>query len=123
MIRVALTTLGHPQPPTPIKTDNSTANSFVHANIKQRKSKTWDLRYHWLRDKQAKRELKVFWDSGANNDGDYWTKHHAPAHHKRMRSRYVINHSPHTLQSIVSNAIQSNSHLRGCVDILPGYPC
>jgi hypothetical protein len=38
--RISLLALGHPQPATPLKTDNSTANSFVHANIKQRRSKT-----------------------------------------------------------------------------------
>ena len=34
-IRRALEALGHPQPPTPIKTDNTTAHSFVHANIRK----------------------------------------------------------------------------------------
>jgi hypothetical protein len=42
--RISLQALGHPQPATPLKTDNSTSNSFVHANIKQRRSKTWDMR-------------------------------------------------------------------------------
>jgi hypothetical protein len=97
IIRVALETLGHPQPPTPLKTDNSTADSFVHSNIKQRKSKTWDLRWHWLRDREGQLQLKVYWDKGENNDGDYWTKHHAPSHHRHIRSRYVINHCPSTM--------------------------
>ena len=35
-IREMLQTLGHPQPPTPIKTDNSTANDFVLKNLKQK---------------------------------------------------------------------------------------
>ena len=42
-IRILLQALGHPQLATPLKTDNSTSNSFVHANIKQRCSKTWDM--------------------------------------------------------------------------------
>ena len=33
IIRRALAALGHPQPPTPLKTDNSTAHDFVHSNI------------------------------------------------------------------------------------------
>jgi hypothetical protein len=45
---------GHPQLATPLKTDNSTSNSFVHANIKQRRSKTWDMRWNWLRDKSLR---------------------------------------------------------------------
>ena len=35
ILRTILEALGHPQPPTRIKTDNSTANSFVQANICQ----------------------------------------------------------------------------------------
>jgi hypothetical protein len=42
-IRISLHALGHPQTATPLKTDNSTSHSFVHANIKQRRSKTWDM--------------------------------------------------------------------------------
>ena len=33
-IRVLLEALNHPQPPTPIKTDNSTAHGFVYDNIR-----------------------------------------------------------------------------------------
>ena len=32
-IRVILEALGHPQPPTPIKTDNATAHGFIYNNI------------------------------------------------------------------------------------------
>ena len=118
VLRVALTTLGHPQPPTPIKTDNSTANSFVHSNIKQRKSKTWDLRWHWLRDKEGQLQLKVYWDKGENNDGDYWTKHHAPSHHRHIRSRYVMNHSP----SVTANPLSSSFIYDTIYNALHAFP-
>ena len=45
-IRTILQALNHPQPPTPIKTDNSTANGFIHNNIHQKRSKSWDMRYY-----------------------------------------------------------------------------
>jgi hypothetical protein len=48
MCWTALHALGHPQPPTPLKTDNTTASSFVHKNIRQRSSKTWDMRWNCL---------------------------------------------------------------------------
>jgi hypothetical protein len=89
--RISLLALGHPQPATPLKTDNSTANSFVHANIKQRRSKTWDMRWNWLRDKATHEQLRIYWDKGVNNDADYFTKHHPPAHHLAERPRYVLN--------------------------------
>ena len=40
IIRRILEHLGHPQPPTPLKTDNTTAASFVTGNINQKRSNT-----------------------------------------------------------------------------------
>jgi hypothetical protein len=89
--RISLLALGHAQTATPLKTDNSTANSFVHANIKQRRSKTWDMRWNWLRDKTTQEQLRIYWDKGINNQADYFTKHHPPSHHLLMRPQYVLN--------------------------------
>ena len=63
-IRVVLQALNHPQPPTPIKTENSTANGFIHDNIHQKISKSWDMRYYWLRDRQTQQQSLFFWDKG-----------------------------------------------------------
>jgi hypothetical protein len=41
--RVTLTELGHRQPPTPLRTDNSTAFGILNENIKQKRSKAMDL--------------------------------------------------------------------------------
>ena len=90
VLRTILDALGHPQPPTRIKTDNSTANSFVKNNIRQRRSKTWDMRWNWLRDELTKKQINVFWDRGDNNDADYYTKHHPPNHHKISRPKYIL---------------------------------
>jgi hypothetical protein len=89
VIQRALEALGHKQPPTPLKTDNSTAHSFVHTNIRQRRSKTWDMRWNWLRDKSNK-ALRVYWEKGSTNDADYFTKHHPPNYHRQMRPRYIL---------------------------------
>jgi hypothetical protein len=50
-IRVTLTELGHPHPPTPLRTDNSTAFSILNETIKQKRSKSINMRYHWLTDR------------------------------------------------------------------------
>ncbi len=89
-IRHLLHSIGHPQPPTPLKTDNNTASAFVNKTLRQRKSKSWDMRYHWLRDRELQRLLRVFWDRGIHNDADYFTKHHPPSHHQSVRSRYIL---------------------------------
>ena len=63
-IRRGLDALDHPQPPTPIKADNTTSGSFVHSNIQKRRSKTWDMRWNWLRNKATHRNLKYYWAPG-----------------------------------------------------------
>lgn len=50
-IRYILECLNHPQPLTLLKTDNFAACGFVKNNMHQKRSKSWDMRYHWLRDK------------------------------------------------------------------------
>ena len=90
MIRGILNEMGHQQRPTKLKTDNSTANSFVHATMHMKRSKTWDMRYHWLRERKTRKQLDIYWDKGINNHADYFTKHHPPTHHKTQRQQYIL---------------------------------
>ena len=91
-ICISLQAIGHPQLATPLKTDNSMSNSFVHANIKQRRSKTWDMPWNWLRDKETHQQLRsMYWARGTDNNADYFTKHHPPSHHLTTRPKYVLN--------------------------------
>ena len=81
-----LTQMNHPQrQPTPIKSDNSTAVGFVNKNMQLKKSKTWDMQLHWLRDNENKSHFHVFWDKGKNQSADYWTKHHPTVYHRQIR--------------------------------------
>ena len=59
-MRQALHALGHKQNSTPLKTENTTACSFVNNNIHQRNGKSWDMQYYWLRDKEAQNEMKIY---------------------------------------------------------------
>ena len=91
-IRQSLEALGHIQPPTPIKTDNSTAYKFVHNDMKQKISKSWDMRFNWLRDRSIiQKLLNIYWAKGTNNWADYFTKHHVPSHHRGIRPLYIYN--------------------------------
>ena len=74
----SLLVLGHKQPPTPLKIDNSTTDVFVNSSMKPKKSKTWDMNMNWLRDKEVLKQTRVYWDKGKNNDADYFTKHFLP---------------------------------------------
>ena len=49
-MRNMMTALGHPQPAIAVKTDNSTAIAFVNDTLKKKKSKSWDMNYHWISD-------------------------------------------------------------------------
>jgi hypothetical protein len=105
-LRVTLTELGHTQPQTPLRTDNSTAYFIVNETIKQKLSKAMDMRYHWLTDIVRQKQFNVYWRPGRENLGDYHTKHHSAQHHKDMR--HLILHEANILQV-----------LRGCVRLLP----
>jgi hypothetical protein len=47
-MRKMLKELGHPQPPTPMQTDNSTAYSVLNNKITPKATKAIDMRFHWL---------------------------------------------------------------------------
>ena len=44
---IALEEMGHPQPPNPIHTENSTAQGIIHGTIKQQRSRAMNMRYFW----------------------------------------------------------------------------
>jgi hypothetical protein len=47
-IRTTLEELGHPQPPTPMETDNTTATGYSNGTIKQKRTKAMDMRFYWI---------------------------------------------------------------------------
>ena len=89
-LRQTLIELGHRQGPTPIQTDNAVADSFAAATIKQRRSKTIDMRYYWIQDRQKLQHIKIYWRPKHLNMADYMTKHHPIHHHKYMRPLLLI---------------------------------
>ena len=90
VIKNILEGMGHPQHPIGIKADNNTARSFVHESIRNKRSKTWDMRYHWLKQEDVRKIIKIYWDKGVNNNADYFTEHYSPAHHKSERPKYIL---------------------------------
>jgi len=44
-----------------------------------------DMRFHWLRCREAQNQFRFFWRQGKTNLADYWTKHHCAAHHIKHR--------------------------------------
>jgi hypothetical protein len=50
--RHTLNFMGHPQTPTPMQMDNTTALGIVNNNV-IKKLKAMDMKYHWLRDREC----------------------------------------------------------------------
>jgi hypothetical protein len=84
-IRKTLEELGHKQPPTPIQTDNSTACGVVNNEIQPKATKAMDMRFYWLKEREARDQFKIYWRRGKLNRGDYVTKHHPAIHHQTIR--------------------------------------
>ena len=111
ILRLTLAELGHPQPPTPIHTDNTTAVLIVNNTIKRQRSRVMNMRYFWLLCQEAQKILNVKYHPGQENLGDYQTKLHNAAHHSRIRPFYLhYNNSPRYLQRAARPSAQ-----RGCV--------
>ena len=89
-LRKILEAMGHPQPRTPLQTDNSTAEGVINKNVQPKRTKAMDMRFHWLRDREAQNQFRIYWRRGVQNKADYWSKtQHPTAHHRDMRSEIL----------------------------------
>jgi hypothetical protein len=49
-----LAEMGHPQPKMPIQTDTSMAEGVINLKIQPKRTKSMDMRFEWLKDREAK---------------------------------------------------------------------
>jgi hypothetical protein len=108
-LRITCEELGHKQPATPMRTDNNTAERTMNGGtIKHTQSKAIDMRFYWLKDRVKQGQFRIYWEPGHTNLANYYTKHHPPCHHNRVRPVYTYTeHSPESLQ--------------GCIELLPRH--
>jgi hypothetical protein len=88
-LRIALEEMGHPQPATPMATDNNTASGIATDTVKQKRSKAIDMRFYWIRDRVRQGQFQIYWSKGKTNRADYFSKHHPASHHQAIRSTYL----------------------------------
>jgi hypothetical protein len=93
MLRTTLAELGHPQPATPIQTDNECAMGIANDTVRQKRSKAIDMRFYWVRDRVRQGQFIVHWKRGPTNMADYFTKHHPPSVHREIRPTYLLSSS------------------------------
>ena len=87
--RHTLHDLGHTQQATTIICDNRCAVGIATRQVKQKRSKSINMRYHWIRDQVDMHTFRVEWEPGATNLADYFTKNHPVHHHQSKRTVYV----------------------------------
>jgi hypothetical protein len=61
VLRTTLEELGHPQPPTPMETDNTNATGCINGTIKQKRTKSMDMRFYWIKDRGKEGQFNVYW--------------------------------------------------------------
>jgi hypothetical protein len=89
-LRLTLGELGYPQPATQITCDNACAVGIANDSFNQKRSKTIDMRYHWIRDQVRLGNFTVIWDAGKSNLADLFTKAHPVHHHLTTIDTYSI---------------------------------
>jgi hypothetical protein len=94
-----------------METYNTTATGYGNGTIKQKRTKAMDMRFYWIKDRVKQGQFNVYWGPGYQNLADYYTKHHSPAHHKRMSEIYI-----HADEQPVNRKGIRDSALRGCVN-------
>jgi hypothetical protein len=72
-----------------LETDNTNATGYSNGTIQQKRTKAMNMLFYWIKDRVKQRKFNVYWGPGYQNLAEYFTKHHSPAHHKRMREIYI----------------------------------
>jgi hypothetical protein len=111
VLHTTLEELGHPHPPTPMETYNTNAKGYINGTIKQKRTKSMDMRFYWIKDRVKQGQFNVYLGPGYQNLADYFTKHHSPAYHKRMREIYI-----HADEQPINRKGIRDFALRGCVN-------
>ena len=112
ILRLKLQEMGHPQPPTDVWVDNTTTHGIANSTVKRQRSRAMNMRYFWIIDQVLEKLFRVRWAPGLQNLADYFTKHHPPWHHCKVRPYYV--HMPDSRRCLASAL--SPSELQGCAD-------
>ena len=123
--------MGHPQPPNPLITDSNTAHGLTTGAMIPKRSKAVDMRFHWLKCREAQQQFNIKWKQGTVNKADYPSKHHPLAVHQQRCSQYIVNAAVTPENEILAQQIKNVArcmrkvlrtkiHLQGCAKTLLG---
>ena len=66
MIYTIHTEMGHPQPTTPVQVYNSCADSIINGTMKQRRYKSIDILFYWLKYYEFQGKFHIHWRRGTD---------------------------------------------------------
>ena len=78
--------------------------------MKPKRSKSWDINYHWIEYRTKMGHLNPYWERGIHNRAGYFTKHNPLSYHKkwgtsisrRYTSRRTSFCTPHSARRYVN---------------------
>ncbi len=86
--------LGYFQPtPTPVTTNNITAQGLIMGTMTPKASKSMDQCFHWLKCWNTQRQFQYLWHKGILNCANYSSKHHAPKHNQNVCPIFVFDNT------------------------------
>ena len=89
-LRTTLMEMGHPQSRTQVTTDNSAAQGLIKKTMIPKAAKSYDMRFNYLKCRQAQRQFDIVWRRGKDNRADFHTKKHPSKHYVNKRHEYVV---------------------------------
>eukprot|EP00957_Ditylum_brightwellii_P061151 4640237-Ditylum_brightwellii.AAC.1 len=125
--------MGHPQPPTPLITNNNTAHGLTTGRLIPKRSKVVDMCFHWLKYQEAQKQFNIKWKQGTVNRADCHSKHRHPIAHQQRCVQYVVNAAVTAEnEDVVANirnvmhcmcaVVLSQVSAQGCAEALLGIP-
>jgi hypothetical protein len=91
--RTILSSLGYPQSPTDIYTDDECAVGLSNSSVTPKMSKNIYVRFNWIRDRARQNLFRVRFVSGSLNRADFMTKA-LPVHTHTSLVPYFVSRSP-----------------------------
>ena len=92
-LRRVLDNMGYPQAPTLLLCDNQCAVGLATNSVKAKRTKSIDMRYHWIQDRVAQGHFQVVWRRGDHNLADFFTKA-LPVHTHQTLMRLLVRTPP-----------------------------
>jgi len=88
-LRATLEDMGHPQPATRFYSDNKCAVGIANGKSRQKLSKAFDMKFHWIKSRVQQNHFRIVWAKGSENLADIFTKALSVKDHLAQRSSYV----------------------------------